>query len=68
VAAEYGVSSPTIRLRLDRLIARIEVADEHRNASAFERLARSRYVEGKLDFDTLKDLLEAHRRETEEQS
>ncbi|HID75325.1 MAG TPA: DUF2089 family protein [Planctomycetaceae bacterium] len=66
VAKEYGISYPTVRLRLDRLIEKIRVVEEHREASRFERLLRTRFADGKLDADTLRLLLEAHRQELEQ--
>jgi hypothetical protein len=67
VANAFGVSYPTIRLRLDRLIAKIEIFDQHRNESDFEQQIRARYVEGRMDFETFKSLLKAYRAETKEQ-
>jgi len=65
LAAAYGISYPTVRLRLDRLIAKVEVLDSHSAAGEFERRARALAAEGKLDPHALKDLLEAHRNELE---
>ncbi len=65
IAGEYGVSYPTVRLRLDRLIAKVEVADSQSTASAFERVLRMQYADGKIDMNTLRTLLEAHQRELE---
>lgn len=61
VAATYGISYPTVRLRLDRLIAKIAVVDSHDIQSDFERLLRAQHAEGKIDADTLKSLLTAYR-------
>ena len=66
VALDFGVSYPTIRSRLDRLIAKAEVADRHREERPFEQLLRSEYIDGKLEYDTFKQLLEANRKEMEE--
>jgi hypothetical protein len=63
VAAGYGISYPTVRLRLDRLIAKITVTDSHDTQSDFERLLRTHHAEGKIDADTLKSLLAAYRLE-----
>ncbi len=60
MATAYGVSYPTIRLRLDRLIAKVQVVDQQQTLSDFERLARAQYADGKLDLDTLRVLLRAH--------
>jgi hypothetical protein len=65
LAQAYGVSYPTIRLRLDRLIGKIEVLDDQEIRSAFERTLRALYAEGKMDMATLKVLLAAHREEME---
>src|SRR5688572_25298438 len=65
LAAAYGISYPTVRLRLDRLIAKIQVTDSHDISSEFERLLRAQHAEGKIDADTLKALLAAYRLEVE---
>ncbi len=65
-AKAYGISYPTVRLRLDRLIAKIQVADDARLSGPFERSLHAKYAEGRLDLATLKALLAAHRQEIEE--
>jgi hypothetical protein len=65
LAQAYGISYPTVRLRLDRLIAKIQVVDDQQIASPFEKLLRAQYAEGKIDLGTLKRLLAAHREELE---
>ena len=66
LAQAYGISYPTIRLRLDRLIAKIQVFDEQQIASPFEKVLRMQHAEGRIDLDTLKRLLFAHREELED--
>jgi hypothetical protein len=61
LAQAYGVSYPTIRLRLDRLIAKVEVLESQQVTDEFERQLRLLYAEGKLDMPTVKTLLAAHR-------
>lgn len=63
LASAYGISYPTIRLRLDRLIEKIKVLDAHDIVSDFERTLRASYAEGRIDMETLKTLLAAHRDE-----
>jgi hypothetical protein len=63
LAGAYGISYPTVRLRLDRLIAKIQVVDDQQLASPFEKLLRAQYAEGRLDLETFKRLLAAHREE-----
>jgi len=65
LAAAYGISYPTVRLRLDRLIDKIKLLDSHESNSEFERLLRAHYAEGKLDAETFKTLLATHKKEME---
>jgi hypothetical protein len=65
LAKAYGISYPTVRLRLDRLIGKIKVLDSQEIVSEFERTLRARYAEGKIDMETLKALLAAHQKELE---
>jgi hypothetical protein len=65
LAQAYAISYPTVRLRLDRLIAKIEIFDSQRSMSDFERTLRGLHVDGKIDLATLKTLLAAHRKESE---
>src|SRR5271170_2655975 len=66
LAQAYAISYPTVRLRLDRLIAKIEIFDSQRSMSDFERTLRGLHVDGKIDLATLKTLLAAHRKESED--
>jgi hypothetical protein len=66
LAAAYGVSYPTVRLRLDRLIAKVEVFDSQSKMSDFERSLRGLHADGKIDLATLKEILSAHKRELED--
>jgi len=65
LANAYGISYPTVRLRLDRLIAKIQVVDDQQITSPFEKLLRAQFADGKIDISTLKLLLAAHREELE---
>jgi len=67
LAKAYGISYPTVRLRLDRLIEKIKVLDDQEIVSEFERTLRARYAEGKIDMETLKALLAAHQDEIDNQ-
>ena len=60
----FGVSYPTIRLRLDRLITKIGVFEQRGNESQLERLIRAKYVDGRMDFETFKSILQAYSAET----
>ncbi len=65
MARVYGISYPTVRLRLDRLIEKIKLLDSHEIRGPFERAVRASYAEGKIDMETMKTLLTAYRKERE---
>lgn len=65
VAEEYGVTYPTVRLRLDRLIQKIEIADRI-DEDPYIALIKRMTVSDKLDFDTAKVLISAYRKQKEE--
>ncbi|MCH9276678.1 DUF2089 domain-containing protein [Bifidobacterium amazonense] len=67
VAAEYGVSYPTIRLRLDRLIQKIRLG-ERTESDPYITLVKRLAVDDKLDFDTAKILITAYRSQTNHDS
>ncbi len=60
LAKEYGISYPTVRLRLDRLIQKVELLEQAHQLSDFERTLRGLYADGKIDVDTMRRLREAH--------
>jgi len=62
LARVYGVSYPTIRLRLDRVIAKVRLLDSQESLDELERVARIMHVSGKLDAEALRALLAAHRK------
>ena len=64
VAALYGVSYPTVRLRLDRLIQKIQIS-ETAEADPYVSLVKRLAVDDKLDFDTAKILIKEYRRTKE---
>jgi hypothetical protein len=63
VAEEYGISYPTVRLRLDRLIQKIEIFDSQQQITEFERQLRAAFADGKLDQSTFELLLKSHRQD-----
>ena len=65
VASLYGVSYPTVRLRLDRLIQKIQLT-ESAEADPYVSLVKRLAVDDKLDFDTAKLLITEYRRTKEE--
>src|SRR6187402_2467387 len=63
LATAYGVTYPTLRLRLDRLIEKIKAIEAHNGASEYERLLRGLFAEGKLDEASFKQLLKTYRQQ-----
>ena len=66
VAEQYGISYPTVRLRLDRLIQKVEIFDSQTEMSEFERQLRAAYADGKFDQPTFERLLTSHRQDLEQ--
>ena len=61
VAAQYGVTYPTVRLRLDRLIQKIRIG-EGTAADPYIATIKRLVVNDKLDFDTAKLLIAEYKR------
>ena len=61
MAGLYGVSYPTVRLRLDRLIQKIRLSDTA-EADPYVALVKRLAVDDKLDFDTAKILIGEYRK------
>ena len=64
VAALYGVSYPTVRLRLDRLIQKIRLT-ETAEADPYVSLVKRLAVDDRLDFETAKILITEYRKAKE---
>lgn len=65
LAQAYGISYPTVRLRLDRLIAKVQVFDSQHKMPPFERSVRALLADGRIDLPTMKAILEAYKRDAE---
>ncbi len=68
IAREYGISYPTVRLRLDRLIQKIRLTEDHTFTTDFELTLRAQHADGRIDASTLKTLLNAYRQDLEERT
>jgi hypothetical protein len=66
LAKEYGISYPTVRLRLDRLIDKVRLIDQTPDASPFEHKLRGAFADGRIDDETFRVLLDAYRKEDED--
>jgi hypothetical protein len=57
LADAYGVSYPTLRLRLDRLIEKVKVLDSQKIEDEFERQLRAQFADGRIDAAVFKKLM-----------
>jgi hypothetical protein len=65
IAKLYGVTYPTVRLKLDKLIQKIQISEETANEpyiSLIKRLA----VDDKIDFNTAKILINQYKKTRKE--
>jgi hypothetical protein len=62
LAAEYQVSYPTIRSRLDRLIDKVRAVETPSSEEPFERLVLVLAEQGVLSSGTARTLVQAHKR------
>jgi hypothetical protein len=61
LAKEYGVSYPTVRSRLDRLMAKVKAADDATEEDSFSRQVRVLVADGALNPTVARALMESHR-------
>jgi hypothetical protein len=64
VAREYGISYPTVRLRLNRLIEKVRILDSQKPETAFHRKIKILVAEGKVDISVARTLIKAHEEST----
>lgn len=65
IARLYEVSYPTVRLRLDRLIQKIELSDRGEE-EPFTAFIRGLAVDSRIDLETAKMIIEKYKSEKEE--
>ena len=61
MARQYGVTYPTVRLRLDRLIQKIQMNDQA-EGEPYIALIKRLALQDKLDFDTAKLLITQYKK------
>ncbi|MDF3002350.1 MAG: hypothetical protein K0Q48_2469 [Bacillota bacterium] len=64
VASQYGVTYPTVRLRLDKLIQKIQISEDITN-EPYVALIKRFVVSDKIDFDTAKILITEYKKHKE---
>jgi hypothetical protein len=60
LAAEYDISYPTVRARLDRLIAKVRAAEDLKQADSLRLLLRSLVIDGHLSAAIAREILKEH--------
>lgn len=65
IAKYYGVTYPTVRLRLDKLIQKIEIRENTDNSS-YVSLIKRLALDEKIDFDVAKVLITEYKKELHE--
>lgn len=66
IASQYGVTYHTVRLRLDRLIQKIKM-EENQQEDPYILLIKRMAVNGKMDFETAKILIQEYRKKQQEE-
>ena len=61
MAQQYGVTYPTVRLRLDKLIQKIQISEDTVN-EPYVALIKRLVVNDKVDFDTAKILISEYKK------
>jgi len=65
LATQYSVTYPTVRLKLDRLIQKINITDETAN-EPYVALIKRLAVNDKIDLDTAKILISEYKKNKKE--
>ena len=61
IAQQYNVTYPTVRLRLDKLIQKIQISEDISN-EPYVALIKRLAISDKIDFDTAKILIAEYKR------
>ena len=57
VANQYGISYPTVRIKLNRLIEKVKILDSNKPKTEFHEKVQILVADGSLDFSTAKTLI-----------
>ena len=59
VARQYGISFPTVRIRMNKLIEKVQILDDPKSKTSFHRKVRLMVSEGKLEASVARALIRA---------
>ena len=68
VAGQYGISYPTVRTRLDRLIEKVKILDSQKPKTKFHQTLQLLVAEGRIDLTAAKKLKKAYEQGTEQEA
>ena len=60
MAGQYGISYPTVRGRLDRLIEKVRILESTKEKSEFHKKVKVLAAEGKLDLSVARELIQSY--------
>lgn len=66
IAKQYGISYPTVRARLDKLIEKVQILDSKAPRSKFHKTVQLLVAEGRLDIMVARKLLREFKKEVNE--
>lgn len=66
IAKQYGVTYPTVRLRLDRLIQKVLIAEDTAN-DQYIQLVKRLAINDKIDYNTAKILISEYKKALKEE-
>ena len=64
VANQYGISYPTVRIKLNRLIEKVKILDSKKPKTKFHEQVQILVVDGKLELSTAKTLIKSFEENT----
>jgi len=65
VAGQYGISYPTVRIKLNRLIEKVQILDSKKPKTKFHKIVQLLVADGKLEISVAKTLLKAFEENTQ---
>ena len=65
VANQYGISYPTVRIRLNRLIDKVRILDSQKPKTPFHQKVQTLVAEGKLDISIARILIREFEKDKE---
>jgi len=68
VANQYGISYPTVRIRLNRLIKKVVTLESKKPKTAFHRKIQLLVTDGRLDISVAKSLIQEFEKTVNERS